>query len=469
MSLTLSRPGAAAVLLFSLTAGCSDGSTGPKTGILEVSVRTTGGDVDIDGFEIVVDSKRQQFTFGNMTTDIRELSAGTHTVTLQSVAENCAVQGSLQRSVTIVADQMVSISFEVVCVATAIAVRTHVTGADIQRSYQLTLNGQPAGNVDADSSVVFGRLEPGSYTIALSVAGDNCSVTNSDHVSVEVSPRTTTPVLFEIACRPAVRLEEIAFTMDTVIHGLPQTWVAVVRPDGSGMTRVALGNSPSWSPDGTRLVFSTVVCGRDSYYGYLICNGGLAVIDPETRNVDQVNGPGIAFSPSWSPRADLIAFAGCCDVSSLPDGIYVVAPGAGRPPVRLAARGTTAARDPAWSPDGGSIALTCMVQSNKLDVCTMNGDGTGLVRLTNDSISDYRPAWSPDGKLIAFQSVDQVAVMPAAGGSTIRLTPGAHPAWSRDGTKIVFAGGDGLYTIDANGTNRTRLTAGQHYAPAWRP
>jgi len=135
----------------------------------------------------------------------------------------------------------------------------------------------------------------------------------------------------------------------------------------------------------------------------------------------------------------------------------------------LLPHGTTLSRDPAWSPDGGRIAFTCVVQTNKFDVCVMNADGTGLVRLTSDSISNYRPNWSPDGKFIAFQSLDQVAIIAASGGTVTRLTPGAHPAWSRDGTKLVFAGSDGLYTINADGSNRTRLTSGTHYAPAWRP
>ena len=50
MPLTLSQPVAAAVLLSFLVAGCGDGSTGPKTGILDVTVQTTGGDLDIDGY-----------------------------------------------------------------------------------------------------------------------------------------------------------------------------------------------------------------------------------------------------------------------------------------------------------------------------------------------------------------------------------------------------------------------------------
>jgi hypothetical protein len=435
---------------------------------LEVAFHTTGGDLDMDGFEIVVDSGRAGYALGNATIDIRELSAGEHAVTLKGVAENCAVQGSFPHSVTISPGKTASISVDIVCVATAISVRTQVTGSDIQRTYQLTLNGVTAANVDADSTVVFGRLQPGSYTVALAVAGENCSVTGADHVTVEVSPLTTTLVVFDISCNAVVRSEEIAFTMDTIVRGAVETWVMVVRPDGSGVRRVTLGNSPWWSPDGRRFVFSTTVCTGSGYY-YTICSGGLEVIDPETANRDPVQTSATAFSPSWSPRGDLIAYAGCCDDNSQPHGIVVVTVGPGKSAVRYLPLLMTVARDPAWSPDGGRIAFTCSVQSNKLDVCVMNADGTGIVSLTTDSGSDYRPRWSPDGKLIAFQSGDNVAVMPAAGGSITRLTPGSDPAWSRDGSKLVFAGNGGLFTINVDGSNRTRLTVGQHYAPAWRP
>ena len=38
------------------------------------------------------------------------------------------------------------------------------------------------------------------------------------------------------------------------------------------------------------------------------------------------------------------------------------------------------------------------------EIFTINPDGTGLVQLTHNSGWDYDPAWSPDGESIAFSS-----------------------------------------------------------------
>ena len=112
------------------------------------------------------------------------------------------------------------------------------------------------------------------------------------------------------------------------------------------------------------------------------------------------------------------------------------------------------------------------------DLCIVNADGTGLVRLTNDAEIDDNPAWSPDGTTIAFTrypagrtddaSADLV-LMKLATSQITTLTKGLEAAWSPDGSKLVFAGGDGLFVIGADGANRRRLTTGAHRAPAWRP
>ena len=55
---------------------------------------------------------------------------------------------------------------------------------------------------------------------------------------------------------------------------------------------------------------------------------------------------------------------------------------------------------PSWSPDGARIAAT-----SADGVFVMNADGTGLRRLTHNTVVDTWPARSPDGKKIAFHSL----------------------------------------------------------------
>ena len=57
--------------------------------------------------------------------------------------------------------------------------------------------------------------------------------------------------------------------------------------------------------------------------------------------------------------------------------------------------------NPAWSPDGKQLVFTGLDQGVS-DLFTVNTDGTGLRRLTDDRHADLHPAWSPDGQTIAF-------------------------------------------------------------------
>jgi len=470
---------AALVLGAVVAAACSDGPTAPRLGTIRVAVVTSGGDQDIDGYEVVLDSTTRQpvnvavAVIGSEGTrrvesTIAGISPGTHVLKLEAVADNCTVTGADSRSITVADGQAVTVEFSVVCAATGVEVATHTTGPDIPFVYDLLVD-QSSIPVAPNGTQVVSHLHPGVHVVSLHMRTENCSVVGGDQ-TISVPARTVTPVRFEITCIPVVRSEKIAYVVDTLVNGNRARWIALVKPDGSGARLIAVGDSPAWSPDGTRLAFSTTSCSNfDDYYGFA-CAGGLALIDPETLNLFSVAGTG-GFKPAWSPTGDQIAFTRCCEYADKTRLYLARADGSATAYFNIP--GLLSVTEPTWSPDGKRIAFICFIRFSS-ELCVINNDGSGLVQLTNDDASENAPAWSPDGSRIAFSryvpgSAAEIVLIPPGGGGVTHLTEGFEPAWSRDGSRLVFAGPDGLYTINADGSRRTRLTTGYHDAPAWRP
>ena len=272
------------------------------------------------------------------------------------------------------------------------------------------------------------------------------------------------------------------------VPGIPAFEIYVMDADGGNQRRLtnnrAHDASPSWSPDGKRIVF---VSHRDG-------NGEIYVMNADGGNPQNLtNNPDDDSSPSWSPDGKRIAF------DSDRDGrfnweIYVMDADGGNLQ-NLTNNpdddGWPDDRYPSWSPDGAHIVFTARREEhveNKFavtyEIYVMDADGGNQQRLTNNRNNEWAPVWSPDGKRIAFYSDRKgtfdnfdIYVMDADGGNQQNLTNNRAwnraPSWSPNGERIAFSSNrDGnweIYMMDTDGGNQQNLTNNRHSdgSPAW--
>jgi Tol biopolymer transport system component len=128
------------------------------------------------------------------------------------------------------------------------------------------------------------------------------------------------------------------------------------------------------------------------------------------------------------------------------------------------------------------IAFVSKRDSNS-EIYTINDNGSGLTRLTNNKVEDIMPQWSPDGTRILYISVNggknEVWVMNSDGSNPIRLAEKCDlaypPSWSPNNQKILFVLKQGrqysIYTVNSDGENLLCVTDGEttNTFPSWSP
>ena len=220
--------------------------------------------------------------------------------------------------------------------------------------------------------------------------------------------------------------------------------IMVMSTDGSGKLcllkdDVETSHSyPVWSPDGTRLVFSS--------YSEKEEVSDIYVMDADGANLTQLTDTSELSerSPAWSPDGTKIMY-------SVGNEAYYVMNVDGSNQKRLVAN----ARYPKWSPDGTKIAFA---PYSTYEIYVINADGSNRRQLTSNwYVIDDEPAWSPYGSKIVFVSGEYTP------SGLISFPPGT-------GT-ISLKSDSEIWVMNADGSHPTCLTDNKDkdMRPQWVP
>lgn len=207
-----------------------------------------------------------------------------------------------------------------------------------------------------------------------------------------------------------------------------------------------LEEGPSYSPDGTRIVFASDRLGNMDVWVRQLAAGPEVVLTAGHQGYDG--------GPVWSPTGEWIAFAsereggGIFVMTALGGSPRRIAELPFAPSIELAGSAPTLS----WSPTGERLAYAHGLKDQAgLFLVEVDGEGAAPVRLPV-GLAAYTfvdPAFSPDGEWLAFaelsgsgSTVGRIWVVDVESGAARPVTSGEHadrqPEWGADGGRLFF-------------------------------
>ncbi|MFC2121988.1 T9SS type A sorting domain-containing protein, partial [Bacteroidota bacterium] len=252
--------------------------------------------------------------------------------------------------------------------------------------------------------------------------------------------------------------------------------IFTINSDGTGLKQLTYHDGrdagPSWSKDASKIAFYTHFDENNTW--------SIFVMDADGHNLQRLTNENEVWdcSPSWSPDGTLIVFARQYPLQNYLSEIWMMDADGGNQHHLNSVIG----RGPEWSPDGSKIVFVSDIDGDS-EIYVMDDDGNNIQKLTENNAEEWWPAWTPGGtQIICASNRDgnfEIYIMDADGQNQERLTNNDYidnrPDCSPDGTQIAFhSDRDGhyeIYTMEINGSNQQRLTHTNIHAiqPAWRP
>jgi WD40 repeat protein len=179
------------------------------------------------------------------------------------------------------------------------------------------------------------------------------------------------------------------------------------RSDGTALTQ--LTNNPEreyfypvWSPDGEWIAYEdrTPITHYESEYPDSVLKRGIWVMSSNGTNQQWYLR--YAHHNTWNP-VQLSQILSITSIGAFVDDRFLFWYSTNSAKDTLIVRDKAINRRPHFSPDGDKIVFDSSLDGD-IDIWVINSDGTGLQRLTTNG--GAQPAWSPDGQTIAYVNID---------------------------------------------------------------
>ncbi|HJR15320.1 MAG TPA: galactose oxidase-like domain-containing protein [Gemmatimonadales bacterium] len=291
--------GASAQVAFDVT--CSAPPLNPGT--VRLTTVTTGPDQDQDGYSFALDGGSNQPIGTNGEASVTNVAPGAHSIQLAAFADNCTVQGTNPRSVTVPEGATANLGFVVLCAPISGGIRVSVTtsGASIDvDGYAVQLDGNsPGQRIGTTGSVSFNGLLAGSHSVGLSGLAPNCSVAGDQSRTVSVIAGAVSEISFSVACTStggASRLEKVSGDAQSGLVGSELGTLLVIRATDAQGTPIQ-GVTVAWTPGGGGSVSETAsVTGANGQTSVTRTLGGTPGQQTTVATVDGLVGSPLTFT-----------------------------------------------------------------------------------------------------------------------------------------------------------------------------